>query len=115
MKHIENLEKLKKKLNIDENGAAQSYFVATCYRYMDKYVPKDTGMLRAIVSLDRNSITYMSPYASYQYYGQRQDGTRKVRKYTTLGTGKEWDKTMMKLDGKKVINEVKKYVRNKNK
>lgn len=111
MKHIQNLKTLERRLKINENGPAQAYFIATCYRYMDKYVPKDTGMLRTIVALDKQGITYMSPYASYQYYGQREDGTHKVRKYTTEGTGKKWDKTMMKLDGKKVIDEVRKYVR----
>ena len=114
MKTINSLKSLKKKLKIDKNGPAQKEFIATCYRYMYKYIPKDTGMLRRVVYLDKDGITFMSPYAEYQYYGHRSDGSHQVKKYTTKGTGPKWDRVMMKLDGEKVIKEVKKYIRTKN-
>ena len=113
MVEINSLEQIKKKLGLNDNGPVEKFLVQTCYKYMDKYVPKDTGMLRRIVYLDSHSITYMSPYASYQYYGQRADGSHKVRHYTTnapVQTGKKWDETMMKLDGKQVVKEVQKYI-----
>lgn len=61
---------IKANLGIQENGPVQSFLTATCYRYMDKYVPKDTGALREIVDIQPKSITYQSPYAHYMYIGK---------------------------------------------
>ena len=77
---------------------------------MDKYVPMDVGNLRTIVDIQANSITYESPYARYQYYGIREDGTHKVRHYTTPGTGPYWDKRMWSAEGQNVVNEVQNYI-----
>lgn len=66
---INSLSDIKKKLGIDKNGDVSKYMVETCYRHMDKYVPMDESNLRKNVYLDSNSITYMSPYARYQYNG----------------------------------------------
>ncbi len=109
--YIDSLEKIKRKLKIDENGPAQAFLTETCYKAMDKYVPMDNGDLRTNVTLTTNSITYESPYASYQYYGIREDGTHKVKNYTTPGTGTYWDKRMISTDIDKVVKQVQDYVR----
>ena len=109
--YIDSLDKIKKKLKIEENGPAQAFLTETCYKAMDKYVPMDNGDLRTNVSLSTNSITYESPYASYQYYGIRQDGTHKVKNYTTPGTGTYWDKRMISADIDEVVKQVQDYVR----
>ena len=103
---INSLEKIKKNLGIDDNGPALAFFVETCYKAMDKYVPMDNGDLRTNVFLGTHSVTYESPYASYQYYGQRKDGSHKVKNYTTPGTGPYWDKRMISADMKKIIQTV---------
>lgn len=108
--YIDSIETIKKKLKIDENGSAQAFLTETCYKAMDKYVPKRNGDLRTIVDLRTNSITYQSPYASYQYYGERQDGSHKVSNYTTPGTGPYWDKRMISADIDKVIQQVEEYI-----
>ncbi len=108
--YIDSLEKIKKRLKIDDNGAAQKFMVETCYKHMDKYVPKDMGNLRTIIDMDDHSITYESPYASYQYYGQRKDGSYKVYNYTTPGTGPYWDKKMMSAEKNDVIKEVQGFI-----
>ena len=109
--YIDSLEKIKRKLKIDENGSAQAHLTETCYKAMDKYVPIDNGDLRTIVTLTTNSITYESPYASYQYYGIRQDGSHKVKNYTKSGTGPYWDKRMISADIDKVVKQVQDYIR----
>lgn len=111
MIQIDSLETIKKKLGIEDGGLGQRYLVNTCYRYMDKYVPKNLGLLRDVVYMDSNSITYMSPYASYQYYGMRKDRTHKVKNYTTPGTGPYWDQRMLSADSEKVIREVSNYIK----
>ena len=108
--YIDSLETIKRKLKIQENGPAQAFMTETCYKAMDKYVPMDNGDLRTNVSLYPNKITYESPYASYQYYGEREDGSHKVRNYTTPGTGTYWDKRMISADIKNVVKQVQDYI-----
>ena len=78
---LEPISKIKANLGIQPNGEVQKFFTNTCYKHMDKYVPKDTGILRRTVRLDADSITYESPYAHAQYVGIVH-GTA-VRNYTT--------------------------------
>ena len=101
---------IKARLGIEPNGRVQKFFTNTCYKHMDKYVPKDEGNLRTIVDIESNSITYESPYARYQYYGMRDDGTHQVQNYTTPGTGPYWDKRMVSAEMQDVLSEVQKYV-----
>lgn len=113
--YIESLDKLFKKLKIEDNGPAQAFMTETCYKLMDKYVPRrsgsDGGTLRDTVSLETDRIVYQTDYAGYQYYGQRSDGSHKVRHYSTPGTGPYWDKRMISADMDKLTRKVQNYVR----
>lgn len=57
-------------------------------------VPRKSGALAGsskVVSRDRQvSVVYPKAYAGYQERGERYDGTHKVRRYTTPGTGKHY-------------------------
>lgn len=112
---IDSLDEIRKELGINPGGKAQKYFTNTCYRYMDKYVPMSDldsrGDLRTIVDIDDDSITYCVPYASYQYYGVREDKTHKVSHYTTPGTGAYWDQLMMDAERDDVVKEVANYMK----
>lgn len=101
---------IKARLGLEPNGRVQKFFANTCYKHMDKYVPKDEGNLRTIVDIRSDSITYEQPYARYQYYGMRDDGTHVVRHYTTPGTGTYWDKKMVSAEIQDVVKEVQSYV-----
>lgn len=101
---------IKARLGIEPNGKVHKYFTKRCRDYMDKYVPMDEGNLRTNVSLTTNTITYESPYARYQYYGVREDGTHRVQNYTTAGTGTYWDKRMVSVDMPTIVEEVQEYV-----
>ena len=101
---------IKARLGIEPNGRIQKFFTNTCYRHMDKYVPMDTGTLRENVTLTEDTITYEQPYAGYQYYGERKDGSHKVVRYTTPGTGPYWDKRMVSAEMQDVVKEVQDYV-----
>lgn len=108
---LKDVEEIKKEIGIQEGGPVQAYFTNACYRYMDKYVPKDTGALRRVVKIDMDSITYMSGYATYQYLGMRDDGTHRVMNYTTPGTGPYWDKKMVSAEKDDLVEEVAKFAR----
>ena len=102
---------IKARLGIEPNGRVQKFFQQTCYKHMDKYVPKDNGDLRTNVDLSNPKyIVYESPYARYQYYGVREDGTHKVQHYTTPGTGPYWDKRMASAEMQDVVKEVQQYI-----
>lgn len=95
-------------LGLEPNGKVQKYFTERCYAYMDKFVPKDTGVLRETVTLTSNSITYEQPYAHAQYVGVVKGG--KVENYTTPGTGPYWDERMKSVDMPTIVKEVQDYV-----
>lgn len=99
---------IKANLGIEPNGKVQKFFTNTCYRYMDKYVPKDNGLLREVVTIDSNSITYEQEYAHAQYIGEVNGG--KVVNYTTPGTGPYWDKRMVSAEMQDVVKEVQNYI-----
>lgn len=101
---------IKARFGIEPNGRVQKFFTNTCYKHMDKYVPMDTGNLRRNVTITEDKIIYESPYASYQYYGERADGSHKVTKYTTPGSGKYWDKRMVSAEMQDVVKEVQSYI-----
>jgi len=96
------------RLGIEPNGRVQKFFTNSCYRYMDKYVPMDTGDLRTIVDIGNNYIKYEVPYAKIQYYGIING--KPIQHYTTAGTGAYWDKRMVSAEMTSVMNEVRNYI-----
>lgn len=99
---------IKANLGIEPNGKVQKFFTNTCYRYMDKYVPMDTGILRENVTLTTNTITYEQPYAHAQYVGIVNGHA--VQNYTTPGTGPYWDERMKSADMQNVVAEVQNFI-----
>lgn len=100
---------IKARLGIEPGGKVHAFFTETCYKAMDKYVPMDEGNLRTNVDIQTDKIVYESPYARYQYYGMREDGTHVVKNYTTPGTGPYWDNRMWTAEGTDVIRQVQEY------
>ena len=97
-------------LGCDPTGRVQKFFQNTCYKRMDKYVPKDIGNLRTNVDLSNpTKIVYESPYALAQYYGIVNG--KPVQNYTTDGTGPYWDKRMWTAEGQDVVREMQNYIR----
>ena len=69
------------------------------------------GQLREWVSITPNEIEWLAPYARYQYYGVREDGTHVVMNYTTPGTGPKWDKRMWSAEKDEVLEEVQDFIK----
>lgn len=99
---------IKARLGIEPNGRVQRFFTNTCYKHMDKYVPKDEGNLRLNVDIEADKIIYESPYAHAQYVGIVHGS--EVKNYTTPGTGPYWDKRMWSAEKDDVIREVQNYI-----
>lgn len=101
---------IKADLGINNGGKVHAFFTETCYKAMDKYVPMDNGDLRTNVDIQTDKIVYESPYATYQYYGMRADGSHVVKNYTTPGTGTYWDKRMWSAEGSDVLRQTQNYL-----
>ena len=103
------------KLGLEPNGRAQKSFTSTCAEHMDKYVPYEEGTL-AQYFIDGNYIIYHQPYAEYQYYGQRRDGSHKInpenrnRDKNELATS-YWDKKMVSAEMPDIVKEVAKNIK----
>lgn len=102
-----------------EPGGDVNYFAATQARARmnARYVPEDEGTLHDTSLVDSTdcSIIYYQPYASYQYYGMRKDGTHVVKNYSKKETrpyqGPYWDKLMMTAEGKELTKDVEDYIK----
>ena len=110
---LEPISTIKANLGVEKGGRVQRFFTRNCYKHMDKYVPMDEGNLRTIVEITPTYIVYNQPYARYQYYGMREDGTHIVKNYTTPGTGTYWDIRMWNTEEDKVIRETQNYLEGK--
>ena len=78
---LKPISEIKADLGIEPNGKVQKYFTERCYQHMDKYVPKDTGVLRETVVKGTDYIKYNMPYAHAQYVGIVHGSP--VKNYTT--------------------------------
>lgn len=67
---------------------------ATILKDSQMVVPRKSGRLRnsgkVVAKPQEVAVVYPGPYAGYQERGERYDGSRKVRHYTTPGTGKNY-------------------------
>ena len=60
---------IKARLGIEPNGPVEKFFVSTCAKKMNDYVPYDNGFL-ADYKIVGNLIVYDQPYAHYMYEGK---------------------------------------------
>ena len=90
------------RLGLNADGRVQKFFTSECAKAMDKYVPFDKGNL-ADYRLEKTSVVYQQPYAKYQYYGVREDGTHRIneanrnRSMHPLASS-YWDRKMVTAD-----------------
>lgn len=113
---------IESRLQIEDGGKVHKFFTETCAKKLDKYVPMDTGTLAETVvvggSVTKNvtadKITYSQQYASYVYFGQRKDGSHKIRNYSLDKhplAGPYWDKRMVTAEIKDIEKEVGEYMK----
>ena len=104
------------RLGIQKGGPAHKFFTNECYKAMDRYVPfsGNSGRLHlrenVSINIDGTAIIYEMPYARYQYYGVREDGTHQIKKHTTPGTTTYWDKHMWSAKKADITKAVQNYV-----
>lgn len=128
---------IKANLGIDKDGPVMKFFVQTCAKKMDKYVPVDTGNL-ASYKIQGNYVIYDQPYAHYMYEGlvmgpniPIKDENGNITGWWSKGpkhyTGKKidysksiarghqfagphWDERMWSAEKEDIVKEVQKYI-----
>ena len=64
-------EQIEKDIGIDESGEKTRMFRDLCDKYMDPYIPMQSGTLKNSKRYPANNIIeYISPYAHYMYMGE---------------------------------------------
>lgn len=66
---VQPVNVIKANLGINPDGPVMKFFVSTCAKRMDKYVPYRTGTL-AKYKIEGNLVIYDTPYAHYMYEGK---------------------------------------------
>lgn len=84
-----------KQIVFDKKLASSAFlrlFAEEVVKQSEKFTPLKSGQLRSNVTKQvlglKGKIRWEEPYAQFQERGARADGTRRVRRYTTPGTGK---------------------------
>ena len=82
------------------------FMAETCARYMNKYVPMQTGMLSQNFETKPFAVTYTQPYARRMYYG---DGFNFSKEQHPLARS-HWDVPVQKNNRVKIAKEVTQYI-----
>lgn len=129
-----------KRIGIDENGDVQRFLRDECDRFMDAYIPMESGILKNTKTYPNNhEIKYTSPYAHYMYKGvvyisptlgvsgiplkngkwwspkgEKKLATNKPLKYSGAPKrGKEWDKRMKSDRKNDIKRDLQNYIKGK--
>ena len=114
-----NTAKIMRERGLGGDNRAQLYLASEVKRLSDPYVPMQSGVLKntAVIAADGSSITYVQPYAHYQYYGEVMAGRAPKqytgKKLTYSGApmrGAQWDKRMMADKSKELVSNLEKFI-----
>lgn len=95
--------KIQKKFKNDKVGM---FLAETCAKYMDKFVPMDTGMLAQNFTVEPFVVTYTQPYAHYQFNGTNFNFSKDKHPNATA----RWDKAASRQHGKDIAMELEQYL-----
>lgn len=122
--NIKEVNRIIKDHGLDDNGKVTEFLRNDCDRYMDDYIPKDTGTLKNTKTYPNNySIKYTSNYAHYMYKGKKAIGASKPKgvKRTISNIslnykgapkrGAEWDKRMFDHRKNDIIKDVTNFIK----
>lgn len=106
---LNTTEEILKARQLEKGGQAQRFMTSEVRRLSDQYVPFDAGILKNTAVVDVDKITYIQPYAKYQYYGVSKNG-KDLNYQHSPQRGKEWDKRMVADRGRELTESVAKFI-----
>lgn len=114
-----NTARIMRERGLGGDNRAQVYLASEVKRLCDPYVPMQSGQLKnmAVIASDGSSVTYIQPYAHYQYYGKVMAG-RAPKQYTGEDLtysgggmrGAQWDKRMLADKHNELVNNLERFI-----
>lgn len=105
--NMDPANKILTKRKLQKGGKAQVYFTKQCAKWMNNYVPFDTGRLKDMnVEIGTDFVKYNAPYAKKQYYTNKGNG----KKNRAGLRGKLWDKRMWNDKKQTIVKDTANYV-----
>ena len=98
------------------DGEAQLKMSSEIHKLSMPYIPFDNNPLSTNVDIEEKSITYISPYAKYQWYGKAMAGNPRKPTSKDLSyqgapkRGKEWTNRAMADHKEELTEEVAKFI-----
>ena len=86
------------------NDKSKKYFALTCKKYMDRFVPFRTGVLKNTAKVSKEGVYYNTPYARIQYFNEKFRHTE--------GRTARWAETMVAKHRNDVLHDLADYVKN---
>lgn len=115
-----NTKKILDRRGLGGDYRAQKFLASEVARFCDPYVPMQQGFLKNQyqISSTGDSLTYVAPYAHYQYYGQVMAG-RAPKHYTgdkltyngAPMRGAQWEKRMLADKSQDLTNSLEAYIK----
>lgn len=93
--------------NIVENDKVGLFAAETCARYMNKFIPMDTGMLSQNFITQPFKVIYTSPYAHRVFYGEH---FKFNKEHHPLATAR-WDKATSSASGRQIAKEIETFIK----
>lgn len=104
---LDPTNKILAKRKLQKGGEAQIFFTKQCAKWMNNYIPFDTGRLKDMsVEIGNDFVKYNTKYAKKQYYTNAGNG----KKNRSGLRGKLWDKRMWNDKHGTIIKSVADFV-----
>lgn len=105
--NIDPTNKILGKRKLQKDGDAQIYFTKQCAKWMNNYIPFETGRLKDMdIEIGVDFVKYNAPYAKKQYYTNKGNGKKNIAGLR----GKLWDKRMWNDKRKAIVKDIASYV-----
>ena len=94
---------------VTDNPEVGSFYSEEVARSLEKYIPKQTGMLANTYDTEPKKITYIQPYAHYIYAGTNL----KFNKEMNVNASAYWDRRLTSSDKERLARSVTKFLKGK--
>ena len=96
------------------NDSARMFAASEAMRFMDGYVPMDSGALARSADVSvrdgRGRVVYSKPYAAVCYYGETKKFNREKHQNATAF----WDRAMMQVSWVELVSRVGNFIKKQN-
>lgn len=93
--------------SICSNPKVGLFLASTCERYMNPYVPMDTGTLSQDTTVEQFRVTYNQPYAHRMFEGTNLNFNKEKHPLATA----HWEKAMEVARKNDIATDVTNYIR----